>query len=94
MKWIDLAYSGEKWQDFVKAVMSLLVSQMENLLSVCQQEFCFVGLVYVAVGGSVAACVLFRCGILTEESRVYRLLERKTWSTRQGLLQIRIQLPA
>jgi hypothetical protein len=78
----------------VKTVMSLFVSQMTNLLSVCKQEFCFVELVCVAVGGSVAQCVLFLFGVLTEESGVYRLLDRKTWFTRQGLLQIGIQLPA
>ena len=46
----------------------------------------------MAVGGTVAQCFLFLFGVLTEESGVYRLLDRKTWFTRQGLLQIGIQL--
>lgn len=77
----------------MKTVMNLFVSSVANLLSVCQQEFSFEELVCVTVGGSVAQCFLFLFGVLTEESGVYRLLDRKTWFTRQGLLQIGIQLP-
>lgn len=42
----------------MKTIMSLFVSQMANLLSVCRQEFCVVELVGVAVGISGARCAL------------------------------------